>query len=219
VSATLRLHGYWRSSCSWRVRIALHHKGLPFESHPVHLLREGGEQHREAYREMNPLGLVPTLEVEEQGRKRFLGQSLAILEWLEERFPSVPLLPEDAFARAAVRQMAETVNSSIQPLQNLSVLQHLKHALSADERAWCQLWLGKGLGALEQMAQLHAGTFLFGDEVTLADICLVPQMYAARRFGVEVTSFPTLMRVEQACAPLPAFQKAHADAQPDAQPA
>lgn len=215
---TYLLHGYWRSSCSWRVRIAMQHKGLPYEYVAVHLLEDGGQQHRPEYREKNPNRMVPTLEVREDGRTSFLGQSLAILEWLEERHPTPALLPRDAYARAAVRQMAEAVNSSIQPLQNLAVLQHLKHELKADDKAWCQRWIGRGMEALEALARRHAGTFLAGDQVTLADVCLVPQMYAARRFGVDPSAFPTLLRVEQACAALPAFQKAHADAQPDAQP-
>jgi maleylpyruvate isomerase len=217
VSATFRLHGYWRSSCSWRVRIALAMKELPFEYVAVHLLKDGGQQNAEAYREKNPQSMVPTLEVREDGRTHFLGQSLAILEWLEERHPSPPLLPADAYARAAVRQMAEAVNSSIQPLQNLAVLQHLK-SLGVDDRAWCQHWIGRGMAALERLAQQSAGTYLFGDSVTLADVCLVPQMYAARRFGLDPAVYPTLLRVEQTCAGLPAFQRAHADAQPDAQP-
>ncbi|MCI0570334.1 MAG: maleylacetoacetate isomerase [Myxococcaceae bacterium] len=218
MSATLRLHSYWRSSCSWRVRIALHHKGLPFEYVAVHLVKDGGEQHRPEYREKNALGMVPTLEVTESGTTRFLGQSLAILEWLEERYPQPALLPKDAYLRAAARQMAEAVNSSIQPLQNLSVLQYVKGTLHGDDKAWCQHWIGRGMAALEQMAHKHAGRYLVGDEVTLADACLVPQMYGARRFGVDPSQYPTLLRVEQACAALPAFQRAHADAQPDAQP-
>jgi maleylpyruvate isomerase len=215
-----RLHGYWRSSASWRVRIALNLKGLPYEYVPVHLVKDGGQQYQPAYREMNPLAQVPTLELPgPDGRPRFLAQSLAILEFLEERHPTPALLPADAFARAAARQMAEAVNSGIQPLQNLSVLQHVKGELKADERAWCQRFIGKGMEALELLARRHAGAFLVGDAVTVADVCLVPQMYGARRFGVDPAQFPTLLRVEQACAGLPAFQQAHADVQPDAQPA
>lgn len=207
----MKLYGYWRSSASWRVRIALNLKGLAYEYVPVHLLREGGEQHAEAHRSRNPMRQVPVLELE--GRQ--LGQSMAILEFLEERHPSPALLPADPFARARVRQLAETINSGIQPLQNLSVLQHVK-ATGGDEKAWAVHWITRGMDALEAMARESAGRFLFGDQVTFADVCLVPQLYATRRFPIDVERFPTLLRIEKACAELPAFQAAHADRQPDA---
>lgn len=215
----LTLHGYWRSSCSWRVRIALNLKGLPYAYVPVHLLKDGGQQHTGAYRAKNPLGTVPVLEVREEGAApRYLAQSLAILEFLEERHPAPALLPQDPFARARVRMLAELVNSGIQPLQNLSVLQHVK-ALGQDDRAWSAHWIGRGMAALQQSVQESAGRYCVGDSVSFADLCLIPQLYACRRFGVDPAAYPVLARIEAECASLPAFQAAHADRQPDAVPA
>jgi maleylpyruvate isomerase len=215
----MRLHGYWRSSCSWRVRIALNLKGLPYEYVAVHLLQDGGQQHSEAYRAKNPMRAVPTLEVvDAQGRPQYLGQSLAILEYLEERHPTPALLPQDSFLRARVRMLAEMVNSGIQPLQNLSVMQHVK-GLGQDEKAWSVHWISRGMAALQQSVQESAGRYCVGDSVSFADVCLVPQLYACRRFGVDPAAYPVLARIEAACASLPAFQAAHADRQPDAVPA
>lgn len=215
----LRLHGYWRSSCSWRVRIALNLKGLAYEYVPVHLLQDGGQQNSDAYRAKNPMRTVPMLEVLEAGAPpRYLAQSLAILEFLEERHPAPALLPQDAFLRARVRMLAEMVNSGIQPLQNLSVMQHVK-GLGQDEKAWSVHWISRGMAALQQSVQESAGRYCVGDSVSFADLCLVPQLYACRRFGVDPAAYPVLARIEAACASLPAFQAAHADRQPDAVPA
>ena len=205
----LRLYGYWRSTSSWRVRIGLAWKRLPYELVPVNLL--AGEQHAASYGEVNPLGMVPVLEVAEGGRTARLAQSLAILEWLEERFPEPALLPRDPLARARARQLAEIVNSSIQPLHNQLVLQRIE-AGGLDRREWGSFWVTRGLAALEREAAASAGRFLVGDEASVADVCLVPQLYAARRFGVDPARYPTLARVEATCADLPAFREAHADA-------
>lgn len=215
----MKLYSYWRSSCSWRVRIALNLKGLSYEYAPVHLVKDGGEQNSEAYRALNPMRTVPTLEVTEGGRVRHLAQSLAILEYLEERYPSPALLPKDAWGRAHVRMLAELVNSGIQPLQNLSVLQRIKGELKGDDRAWCAHWIERGLTAFQTAVKETAGTYCHGDTVSFADICLVPQLYGARRFGVDLKPYELLTRIEAACASLPAFQAAHADRQPDAVPA
>jgi maleylpyruvate isomerase len=215
----MRLHNYWRSSCSWRVRIALHLKGLAFEYVPVHLVKDGGAQHSESYRALNPLRTVPTLEFEHAGRVHHLSQSLAILEYLEERYPLPALLPADALGRAHARMLAEVVNSGIQPLQNLMVTQRVKAELHGDDRAWNAHWIDRGLGALQALAERTAGRYLVGDAVSFADICLVPQLYSARRFGVDLGPYGLLTRVETACAGLAAFQAAHADRQPDAVPA
>jgi maleylpyruvate isomerase len=159
------------------------------------------------------------LEWETPSGTRRLTQSLAILEYLEEAFPGTPrLLPEAAEARATVRQLAEMVNSGIQPLQNLVVLQHVKGALNGDEKAWAAHWIARGLEGVEQVLAHTAGTYAVGDAVTLADACIVPQLYAARRFGADVNAFPLCLRVEAACAALPAFAAAHPDRQPDAPP-
>ncbi|ATB28549.1 maleylacetoacetate isomerase [Melittangium boletus] len=215
----MRLHNYWRSSCSWRVRIALNLKGLAFEYVPVHLVKDGGAQHTDAYRALNPMRTVPTLEFTHEGRVHFLSQSLAILEYLEERYPSPALLPADPLLRAHVRMLSEVMNSGIQPLHNLSVAQRVKAELKGDDKAWNAYWIERGLTALQALAEQTAGRYCVGDEVSFADVCLIPQLYAARRFGVDLSPYGLLTRVEAACAGLPAFLAAHADRQPDAVPA
>jgi len=215
----MRLHGYWRSSCSWRVRIALNLKGLSYEYVPVHLVKDGGEQHSAAYRALNPMRMVPTLEFTDGGRVHHLSQSLAILEYLEERHPSPALLPADPVLRARVRMLSEVMNSGIQPLHNLSVMQRIKGELKGDDKAWAAHWIDRGLAALQALAQETAGRYCVGDGVSFADLCLVPQLYSARRFGVDLQPYELLTRVEAACASLPAFQAAHADRQSDAVPA
>ncbi len=210
----MKLHNYWRSSASWRVRIALELKNAPFDYVPVHLVDGGGWQYRDQYRTLNPMAQVPTLEL---GDDRSLSQSLAIIEYLEETIPSPALLPKDPYLRARARQLAEIVNAGIQPLQNLAVFTEVKR-LGGDTKAWAQLFIDRGLRALEASAQKTTGTFLVGDSPTIADICLVPQLYNARRFEIELTPFPTLTRIEAECAKIDAFARAHADRQPDATP-
>ncbi len=210
---SLVLYGYWRSSSAWRVRIALHHKELDFRYVPVNLLK--GEQHAPEFLQHSPRGEVPVLEVSDGDTVRRVTQSLAIIELLEELYPARPLLPKDPWARAAARELAQMIASGIQPLQNLAVAKEVK-ALGGDERAWTQRAIARGLTALEARAQDTAGTFMIGDAVSLADACLVPQLYAARRFGVELGAYPTLVAIEGRCAALGAFARAHADAQPDA---
>ncbi|MGZ3458172.1 MAG: maleylacetoacetate isomerase [Archangium sp.] len=215
----MRLYSYWRSSCSWRVRIALNLKGLSYEYVPVHLVKDGGEQHTDAYRAINPMRFVPTLELTEGGIVRRLSQSMAILEYLEERHPSPALLPADPYLRARCRMLSEMVNSGIQPLQNLAVLQRIKGELKGDDKAWCVYWIERGLTAFQAAVQETAGTYCLGEAASFADLYLVPQLYSARRFGVDLRQYELLTRIEAACASLPAFQAAHADRQPDAQPA
>lgn len=215
----MKLYSYWRSSCSWRVRIGLNLKGLAYTYEAVHLIKDGGQQNSEAYRALNPMRTVPTLELEEGGVVRRLSQSIAILEYLEERYRTPALLPSEPLLRARVRMLAEMVNSGIQPLQNLSVLQFVKGELKADDKAFGAHWNTRGLVALEAAVKETAGTYCVGDTVSLADIFLVPQLHGARRFGVDLTAFPTLTRIEAACDKLPAFQAAHPDRQPDAVPA
>lgn len=212
----MKLYGYWRSSCSYRTRIALHLKGIPFEYVPVHLVKDGGEQFRDDYREKNPMAQVPTLEVEEGGVVHRLGQSVAIIEWLEERYPEQPLLPADSFLRARTRQLAETINAGIQPFQNLSVLKLVKSELGGDEQAFARRFIEKGLAAYQTLVEPVQGRFSVGDAPTVADVFLVPQLYAARRFSVDLGPFPSLVRIEEQCASLPAFQAAHPDRQIDA---
>lgn len=216
----MRLYSYWRSSCSWRVRIALALKGVQYEYVPVHLIREGGEQNKPDYLTKNPMRTVPMLEFEEDGRLARLSQSLAIIEWLDERHPTPPLLPKSPLERAKARQLAEVVNAGIQPLQNTAVQRWVKHELHQDEKAWTVHWIERGMTALEAMVAQSAGTYCVGDQVSVADLCLVPQMYSARRFGenLDLSRFPTLLRIDEACGKLEAFQAAHPDQQPDAQP-
>jgi maleylpyruvate isomerase len=214
---TLRLYGYWRSSSTWRVRIGLALKGLAFEHAIVNLIaheHEGAE-----HRARSPLGQIPVLEISEGGRTRHLVQSMAILEWLEETYPAPPLLPPDADGRARVRALAEHVNSGIQPLQNAVVLRTLKEKVPGWDRAWAQHFIGRGLDGLERAVQDGgAGRFAHGDTPGLADCYLVPQLFNARRYGLDPSPWPTLLRIEAACAALPAFQAAHPDRQPDAPP-
>ncbi len=210
---TPRLHNYWRSSASWRVRIALNLKGLSWEYAAVHLVRDGGDQHRDAFRSLNPLGQVPVLELEDEGRVVHLAQSMAILEYIEERWPEPALLPADRVGRARARMLAEMVNAGIQPLQNLSVTQRLQ-AMGVDELAFVRHFVGRGMAALE--ASAGDGPFFCGARPGLAECALVPQMYSCRRFGVPVDVYPRLVAIEARCVAIPAFAAAHPDRQPDA---
>jgi maleylpyruvate isomerase len=212
----LVLRSYWRSSSSWRVRIGLGLKGLPFETATVNLL--AGEQFGEAHLARNPMGQVPVLEVEDGGRAFVLTQSMAILEWLDERFPDPPLLPPDLDGRARVRALAEIVNSGIQPLQNAAVLKRIGELVPHGGKPWAAHWIASGLAALETAVRSGAGRFCHGDAPGLADCYLVPQLHNARRYGVELTPFPTLRRVEEACAALAPFQAARPERQPDCPP-
>jgi maleylpyruvate isomerase len=214
---TLRLFGHWRSSSAWRVRIGLALKGLAYET--VAVGPGAGERRPEELRARSPLGQVPVLEVEEDGRVVPLAQSMAILEWIEERFPDPPLLPPDLEGRARVRALAEHVNSGIQPLQNALVLGMLEERQPGWSREWARLHVGRGLEALERaVSDGRAGRFSHGDAPGLADCYLVPQLHNARRFGVDLAPLQALRRIEAACLALAPFQAAQPDRQPDAPP-
>ncbi len=213
----MKLWSYWRSSSAYRVRIALGLKGLAFEYAAVHLLRDGGQQHAASFGSLNPIRQVPVLEIEDGGETLRLVQSMAIIEYLDERFPEPALLPAAAKDRAQVRALAELVNSGIQPLQNTSTFDELKKH-GVDVQPWARGFVERGLRALERLAAPHAGAFLFGDTPTLADCYLVPQLYNARRYGVPLDAFPTLIRAESSAQALPAFRAALPEAQPDAEP-
>jgi maleylacetoacetate isomerase len=203
----LVLYDYWRSSASYRVRIALNLKGAEHRRVPVNLL--DGEQLEDSFRARNPQGLVPMLEAD--GER--LTQSLAIISWLDAHFPDPPLLPDDLGARAHVLALALTVAADIHPLNNLRVLKRLAR-LGVEQEArddWYRHWVRLGFDALEALAAPRAGRFLFGDSVGLADICLVPQMYNARRFDLPLDSWPTLVRADAAATALDAFAAAHPD--------
>jgi maleylpyruvate isomerase len=216
----LRLYSYFRSSASWRVRTALHIKGLSYEYVPVHLLKNGGEQHRPEYRAINPLETVPLLEISGNPPIR-LGESLAILRFIDEKWPNPPLLPADPVMRAQAWWIAEIINSGIHPLQNLSTLQALEQMFGASKEArmaWAARFLEKGLRAVETLLQQTSGTCCVGNEVTVADLCLVPQVYNGRRFSAPLEGFPTLLRIAGYLETLPAFVAAHPSKQPDAEP-
>jgi len=214
----MKLYTYFRSSAAYRVRIALNLKGLAYDAVPVHLLRDGGEQLTDSYRALNPSALLPTLD--DDGS--VIGQSLAIIEYLEETRPQAPLLPSGAADRARVRALALTVAADTHPLGNLRVLKYLKGQLRVSEEVkleWQQHWLKLGLATLERMLadDPRTGRYCHGDSPTLADCCLVPQVFSAQRFGVEMTPYPTVMRIHAACNELLAFQQAHPSQQPDAE--
>lgn len=210
----LVLHNYWRSSASHRVRIALDVKELAYEYVIVNILAR--DQYADAYRAKNPMHQVPTLEItEDDGTVHALSQSLAILEFLDERFPAIPLLPKDPYLRARTRGLAEIINSGVQPFQNLSVTTHIK-ALGGDSTAWSKGYIETGLAAFESIVRTIGGQFCVGDQITIADCLLVPQLASSRRFGVDVTRYERLVEIEAHCLALPAFKNAAPDQQPDA---
>lgn len=213
---TIKLYNYWRSSASWRVRIALGLKGLAWEYVPVSLVK--GEHKSGEHHARNAMEQLPALELEIDGQRRTVAQSIAILELLEEQFPEPPLLPGDRFLRARCRELAEAINSGIQPHQNLTPIGRLDALSPGAGKASARHFNDVGLAALEERVKDTAGRFCVGDRPTFADLCLVPQIYSARRFEVPDLDarFPTLVAIDRACAEIPAFQRAHPDAQPDA---
>jgi maleylacetoacetate isomerase len=210
----MKLYTYFRSSAAYRVRIALNLKGIAYE--PVAVDLRAGTQHGRPYLAMNPQGLVPALE----DRGTVFGQSLAILEYLDETHPQPPLLPYSPAERAHVRSLALSIACDLHPLNNLRVLNYLRSVLGQDEHAvnsWYRHWIAQGFAALEEEAQRHGSTrHLFGDEVTLADVCLVPQMFNARRFDCDLEPYPTLRAISGHLEALPEFARAAPAAQPDA---
>ena len=215
----VRLYSYWRSSAAYRVRIALNLKGLPYETVPVHLARDGGEHHRPAFNDLNPQELVPVL----LHGNRILRQSMAIMEYLDETFPSPPLMPATARDRQRVRMIAQSIACDIHPLNNLRVLQFFEKTWSvpqAERDEWVRHWIRIGFDALEDTLADNpsTGTFCDGEQPTMADCCLVPQVFNAERFGVDMAPYHTIRRVVQACLALEEFQAARPENQPDAPP-
>jgi len=206
----MKLYDYFRSSAAYRVRIALNLKGLAYERHEVHLVRDGGEHLKADYRAINPQARVPALELDDG---TILTQSPAILEWIEETHPEPPLLPADPILRARVRAVAAVVACDIHPINNLGVLKYLRGQLSHDQEtvnAWYRHWIEEGFRAIETLVE--GRPFCFGDQPSLADVVLVPQVYNARRFDVPLDQFPKIANIDAACAAIKAF----ADAGPEA---
>lgn len=215
---SLKLYNYWRSSASYRVRLALEFKQLSYEYIPVHLLRQGGTQFSPAYRKLNPQSRVPTLEVDGHA----LTQSMAIMEWLEETYPQPPLLPADALGRARVRSLALLLVADVQPLQNLAVTKYLKEVVGAGEggiKSWLGEWVGRGMDAFEARLATDpaTGSYCHGNTPGIADLCLVAQCYAARRVGVDLGRYPNILRIDARCAELPEVLRAAPERQPDAE--
>lgn len=217
MSEMLSLYSYWRSSAAYRVRIALHLKGLAYAQKPIHLLNNGGEQRSAEFRAVNPQALVPVL----LDGERAIRQSLAIIEYLDESFPAIPLLPAMARDRARVRGLAQLIACDVHPLANLRVQQYLERELGADQaqrEAWSRHWIAEGLAAFESLVRDNpsTGEFCEGEMPSIADCCLVPQLYNARRLQMDLSPYPTLVRIESTCLALPAFQQAVPERQPDA---
>ena len=212
----MKLYGYWRSSAAYRVRIAMHLKGLVFESVPVHLVKDGGEQHKDAYTDLNPTHLVPTL-VDEDIK---LHQSIAIIEYLDEKGPSVAIYTDNIMIKAKVKALALDVACEMHPVNNLRVQQYLVKSFSlpeSDKLIWSHYWMNIGFTAIEKQLKLNAGQYCFGDNITMADICLVPQVYNANRFNLDMSKFPNICRVVDNCNKHPAFIAALPENQDDAQ--
>ena len=211
----MKLYTYFRSSAAYRVRIALNLKGLQYDMVPVHLTKDGGQQRKPEFQKVNPQMRVPALEL---SSGNVLTQSLAIIEYLDDIEPEPPFLPADALERANVRALAQVVACDIHPLNNLITLQYLKRGLKQEQTeidVWYHHWVTEGFKALEQM--LKPGPYAYGAHVSLADICLVPQVFNARRLKVPLDAFPKIVAVEQACLKQPAFDKARPENQPDAE--
>ena len=211
----MKVYTYFRSSAAYRLRIALNLKGLSGDMVSIHLQKEGGQNRKPEYRAINPQMRVPALKLDSG---EVLTQSLAIIEYLDEVDPQPPLLPRDPVARAKVRALALAIACDIHPLNNTSPLRYLKNVLGQEQSkidAWYHHWVLEGFEALETM--VRPGPYAFGGEVTLADVCLVPQIYNARRLKVPLDRFPKLVAIDAACAKLPAFEQARPENQPDAE--
>ena len=214
----MRLYTYFRSSAAFRVRIALNLKGLDYDAIPVHLLRDGGEQLQEKYRAINPSGLVPAF----QDDYITLTQSMAILEYLDDAHPQTPIMPKEAVERARVRELAQIIACDIHPVNNLRVLRYLTHDLGLSEEqktGWYRHWLVSGFEMLEKhlARDPSAGPLCHGHTPTIADCCLVPQVYNAQRHGIDIAVYPNIARINAQCVEIPAFIAAHPSNQPDAE--
>ncbi len=206
---TLSLYHYWRSSCSWRVRWALKHKEIPYKDIPINLLKN--EQNSPEFLAVNPNGFVPALSA----NGMIFGESMAMLEWIEETYPHKPLMPQGSEERVRVRQICQMIASGIQPIQNLSVMRYYSSE-PYQQAAWARHWIELGLTKVEALVTQYAGTYSVGGELSFADLCVVPQIYNALRFNVSLDAFPTLNRINNHCLTLPACQAAAPQNQPGA---
>eukprot|EP00105_Crassostrea_gigas_P004139 XP_011417259.1 PREDICTED: maleylacetoacetate isomerase-like isoform X2 [Crassostrea gigas] len=206
------LYSYFRSSCAWRVRIALNIKGIEYEYKAVNLIKDGGMQRKEEYIAVNPMQMVPAFVVD----GATLTQSIPIMEYLEEKYPSPAILPKDSLQKAKVREICEIIASGIQPIQNLVVLQKVQKLSNEEEKAeWAKFWINKGFIALEKLLEKCSGQYCVGDTVTMADMCLVPQVGNAKRFKVDMSPFPLISKINDELEKLEEFQKASPFKQPD----
>ncbi|XP_077476993.1 maleylacetoacetate isomerase isoform X2 [Stigmatopora argus] len=201
------LHGYYRSSCSWRVRIAFALKGIEYDQVPVNLIKDGGQQLTKEYNTLNPMRQVPAVEID----GIILSQSLAVIQYIDETRPEPRLLPLDPKKRAQVRMISDVIASGIQPVQNLHVLQKV----GAEKVQWAQYFINRGFEGLEPLLKQTSGKYCVGDEISMADICLVPQVYNAERFKVDMSLYPTIQRLNQTLVEMEAFQESHPSCQPD----
>ncbi|XP_077587183.1 maleylacetoacetate isomerase isoform X2 [Stigmatopora nigra] len=201
------LHGYYRSSCSWRVRIAFALKGIEYEQVPVNLIKDGGQQLSKEYNTLNPMRQVPAVEMD----GLILSQSLAVIQYIDETRPEPRLLPLDPKKRAQVRMISDVIASGIQPLQNLHVIQKV----GAEKVQWAQYFINRGFEGLEPLLKQTAGKYCVGDEISMADICLVPQVYNAERFKVDMSLYPTIQRLNKTLVEIEAFRESHPSCQPD----
>ncbi|UXR65475.1 maleylacetoacetate isomerase [Bdellovibrio bacteriovorus] len=210
--ASMVLYNYFRSSTSYRVRLALHYKELQFEYKPINLLK--GEQLSADYKKINPLGGVPTLV----HNGKIIPESFAIMEYLDEVFPEKPLFPNDAYTKARIRQVCEVINSFMHPMANLKTLKYMeaKHGYDQNQKdEWAQHWVKQGLEVLETTLKEFSGTYSFGNEITMADLFLIPQLLTSQRYKVDISQYPTLVKINENCLKLESFQKAHPFAQID----
>jgi len=215
----MKLFGYWRSSAAYRVRIALHLKNIDCEPVPVHLVKNGGEQHSKEYIALNPTHLVPTLIDETFDGELVLNQSMAILDYIDNQYSQSPLYPESIYDKAQVQAIALDIACEIHPVNNLRVQQYLVKTLGVDEldkSAWSHHWMGIGFTALEEKLKNISGEICYGDQITIADLCLVPQVYNANRFKVDMSAFPLINSIVERCNKIPAFIKAMPENQEDA---
>lgn len=216
---SIKLYGYWRSSATYRLRIVLNLKNIEYEYIPVHLVKNGGEQHQQNYQSLNPTELVPTLIDDDYDL--VLNQSMAIIEYLDERYPAINrLLPVDSADKVRVRALSQDIACDVQPITNLRIVQYLKNELSLpdiEQQRWLVHWIEKGLRSVEKRLRYTAGQYCFANDITMADVCLIPQVYNALRYSIDLNAFPLIKQIYQNCNKLSAFDAAKPENQIDAE--